>query len=169
MEILNATLDDIDVIFKLYRMASDYQREKKHVVVWPDFKRELVETELKEQRQYKLIIDDQIACIWAITFSDAQIWEARNKDSAVYIHRIATNPDFRGHNFVGHIVAWAKKFAKAHHLDYIRLDTLGDNKRLINHYTKAGFKFLGMFDLKNTDQLPAHYQSAPACLFEIQL
>jgi ribosomal protein S18 acetylase RimI-like enzyme len=169
MDIQNAILEDIDTIFKLYRMASDYQRSKKHVVVWPEFKRELVETELQEQRQFKLIIDGEIACVWAITFSDAQIWEARNADTAVYIHRIATNPKFRGHNFVGHIVTWAKTFAMEQQLDYIRLDTIGDNTRLIKHYTNAGFDFLGMFQLKNTDTLPDHYHTAPACLFEIDL
>ena len=169
MVISNATLTDIEAIFKLYRIASDYQRSKKHVVVWPEFKRELVETELRENRQFKLLIDNQIACVWAITFSDTQIWEDSHNDAAVYIHRIATNPDFRGHNFVGHIVTWAKAYAIDKNLDYIRLDTLGNNTGLIKHYTNAGFDFLGMFDLKNTDTLPAHYHDAPACLFEINV
>ena len=169
MNIQNSTIADIDEIFRLYKIAAAYQRAKKTVVVWPDFERKLVETEIVENRQWKLIINGLVACVWATTFSDEQIWEERNIDKAVYIHRIATNSDFRGNDFVKIIVEWAKKHAKTHQKDYIRLDTLGENVKLIDHYTKAGFDFLGMFDLKNTDGLPAHYDNVPACLFELKL
>ncbi|MDY8137787.1 GNAT family N-acetyltransferase [Aquimarina sp. 2201CG5-10] len=169
MKVENSTTNDIDEIFRLYKIASEYQKSKKTVVVWPEFERELVETEIKENRQWKLIIDNQIACIWTITYSDEQIWEERNKDSAIYIHRIATNPEFRGENFVAMIVNWAKEYALHQNKDFIRLDTLGNNTKLIKHYTNAGFDFLGMFDLKNTQGLPDHYSTAPACLFEINI
>ncbi len=169
MHISNCNLDDIEEIFRLYRLASDYQRTKKTVVVWPEFERQLVETEILENRQWKLVIDGVIACNWATTFSDAQIWEERNADAAIYIHRIATNPEFRGQNFVSIIVEWAKVYAKNCGKDYVRLDTLGNNTRLIEHYTSFGFSFLGMFDLKSTEGLPDHYHGAPACLFEIKL
>ncbi|MFZ3052221.1 MAG: GNAT family N-acetyltransferase [Sulfuricurvum sp.] len=56
--------------------------------------------------------DDQIACIWATTFSDLQIWGKRDLDPALYIHRIATNPDFRGNKFVAQIVACAEQYAR---------------------------------------------------------
>ncbi|HEY0030823.1 MAG TPA: GNAT family N-acetyltransferase [Bacteroidia bacterium] len=167
-KIQNCTTTDIPEIFRLYKIASDYQRSKKTVVVWPEFERSLVETEIAENRQWKLIIDGEIACVWATTYSDPQIWEERNADAAIYIHRIATNPDFRGKNFVSMIVEWAKEFAKNNKKDFVRLDTLGNNVKLIEYYTNAGFNFLGMFDLKDTSNLPAHYQNIPACLFEIK-
>ncbi|SNY94890.1 GNAT family N-acetyltransferase [Flagellimonas pacifica] len=169
MEIKNSTANDIDEIFRLYSLASEYQNSKEGVVVWPTFKRQLVETEIDENRQWKLVIDNQIACVWAIAFSDEQIWEERNADAAIYIHRIATNPDFRGNNFVAIIVGWAKEYAAKLNKDYVRLDTLGNNEKLIKYYVNAGFEFLGMFDLKNTDGLPGHYKEAPANLFEINL
>ena len=169
MKIENCVPEDIDEIFRLYKIASEYQKSKQTVVVWPEFKKQLVETEIAENRQWKLIIDKEIACVWATTFSDEQIWEERNADAAIYIHRIATNPNFRGKNFVAIIVEWAREYAKSKGKNFVRLDTLGNNTRLIDHYTKAGFHFLGMFDLKNTNGLPDHYQNVPACLFEIQL
>ena len=169
MVVKNVRKEDIDEIFRLYNIASNYQKSKKTVVVWPDFDREMVSQEIAEHRQFKLLIDDEIACIWAITFSDAQIWEKRNEDPAIYIHRIATNPKFRGHNFVGAIVDWAKDYAKVHTKEFIRLDTIGENTRLINHYCNCGFDFLGMFDLPNVDELPPHYKEGPVCLFEIDL
>lgn len=169
MKIINSTWVDITEIFRLYAVASEYQKTKKTVVVWPNFDYSLVETELAEKRQFKLLIKDEVACVWAITFTDEQIWEERNVDAAVYIHRIATNPKFRGQNLIKVIVEWAKEYAQSNGKQYVRLDTLGKNTRLIKHYTNAGFSFLGMFDLKNTDALPVHYQEAPVCLFEIDL
>lgn len=167
--IINSTPDDITEIFRLYKLASEYQKTKKTVVIWPNFDRTLIETEIVEQRQFKLILDDNVACIWAVTFTDEAIWEERNSDAAIYIHRIATNSGFRGLNLVETVVTWAKEYAKENHKRFIRLDTLGNNTKLIAHYTKAGFKFLGMFDLTNTDSLPLHYKEAPVCLFEIDL
>ncbi|AIY14925.1 GNAT family N-acetyltransferase [Cellulophaga baltica] len=169
MQITTSSIQDIDEIFRLYKIASDYQKEKKKVVVWPDFKRALVETEIVEKRQWKLIVDDEVACLWAITFSDAQIWEERDNSTSIYIYRIATNPKFRGNNYMDTIVTWAKTYAQSIEKRFIRLDTLGNNTKLIEHYQNAGFDFLGMFDLKNTDMLPDHYQDQPACLFEIDL
>ena len=112
MQINNVTITDIDQIYSFYRIASDYQKAKEKVIVWPDFNRNMVETEIAEHRQFKMLMNNEVVCIWAITFNDEQIWEERNRDSAIYIHRIATNPDFRGRNFVSKIVDWAKEYAK---------------------------------------------------------
>lgn len=169
MKIHCSTFKDVPEIFRLYGLATEFQKRTFPENTWPTFDRELVETEIQEQRQFKIVIDDQIACVWAITFSDPQIWEKRNRDPSIYIHRIATNPDFRGQRFVTQIVAWAKNYAKAHQKKFIRMDTCGNNRRLIQHYGKCGFDFLGMVRLENTNELPTHYQDANVCLFEIRL
>ncbi len=118
---------------------------------------------------FKLVIDGQTACVWGITFTDPQIWEERDKDPSIYIHRIATNPDFRGQKFVTAIVNWARSYAKSRQKKFIRMDTCGNNQKLIKHYSSCGFDFLGMVRLKNADELPSHYQDADVCLFEIKL
>ncbi len=169
MTIQNATTEDFNTIFTLYRHAANHQRKIGTVVVWPEFDPEMVRREIAENHQWKLVVDGEVACVWATTFSDEQIWEARNADPAVYIHRIATNPAFRGLNFVRTIVEWAIPHAEALGKDYVRLDTLGDNQRLIKHYTEAGFDFLGMFPMQNTDGLPEHYHGEPVCLFQISV
>lgn len=116
------------------------------------------------------MIDKKIACVWAITFSDEQIWEERNKDAAIYIHRIAANPEFRGKNLIAVIVTRAKEYAKTCDKDFIRLDTPGNNINLIQHYTNTAFDFLGMFDLKDTTGLQGNYRHNDlVCLFEIEL
>ena len=169
MSITNSSIADIDEIFRLYSIATNYQIDKFPGNVWPQFDRTLIETEIKEQRQFKLLINDTIACVWAITFSDPQIWEEKDTDPAIYIHRIATNPDFRGQQFVIKIVAWAKAYARSQQKQFIRLDTCGHNEGLIAHYQKCGFAFLGISKIKSAEGLPSHYNNADVCYFEIKL
>ena len=169
MKIENSTQADIPEIFRLYAAASAHQIKVKATVVWPVIDNQLVETEIAENRQWKMTVNGTIVCVWAITFEDEQIWQERNADAAVYIHRIAINPDFRGQNFVAKIVDWVKGYAQGLGKDYVRLDTIGENLPLIAHYTQAGFNFLGMFNMKNTAGLPEHYKSGHVALFEIAL
>lgn len=169
MKIENSTGNDLDEIFRLYREATKFQKIKFPENQWPEFDRELIVKELEENRQFKIVIDNRIACVWAVTHSDAEIWEEKNSDAAIYIHRIATNKQFRGQNFVSTIVHWAKLFAMQNNKKFIRLDTCGNNLKLISHYRNAGFNFLGIKKLKNSKGLPSHYENADVCYFEIEL
>jgi ribosomal protein S18 acetylase RimI-like enzyme len=169
MEIKKCVLADTQAILALYQEARNLQVQRK-MVVWPSFEPAFIEQEIKINRQWKLVIDDVIACNWAITFEDKEIWGDKDQDDAIYIHRICTHPDFRGNRYIEKIVAWARAYAKQLGKHYVRLDTLGNNTKLINHYTSAGFRFLGMFKLVNTVTLPKHYQDEPnCCLFEIDM
>ncbi len=168
-EIQNSDPTDIDEIFRLYRIATEFQKSKFLENIWPEFDREMVATEIKNKHQFKLVIDNQLACVWAITFNDAEIWGAKDESPSLYIHRIATNPNFRGYNWVAHIVDWAKAYAKANSRKYVRLDTCGYNTKLIQHYTRNGFNFLGMEKLAPSEALPAHYHDADVCLFELKV
>lgn len=168
MKITKSTFQDIDEIFRLYEIATTLQKDL-GLVHWPVFEREMVEDEIADDRQWKLVIENQIACVWAIAYSDEQIWEHRSNETSIYIHRIATNPNFKGRQLVSNIVDWAKAFAKEHNKKFIRLDTVGENHGLIKHYKKCGFNYLGLFKLKNTEGLPAHYDNASVALFEIRL
>jgi len=169
MEIKNCSPTDIDSIFALYDAATHLQKQK-NMVVWPRFEKSLVEKEIQEKRQWKLIIDGEIACNWAITFEDKEIWEERDNNNSIYIHRIATNPAYRGNRFIDAIVTWAKAYALSKGKQYVRLDTLGNNTKLIEHYTSAGFTFLGIFRLTNIQNLPDHYhRERNCCLFEMAI
>jgi hypothetical protein len=126
MKINNCTIEDVDEIFGLYKIATDFQKTR-FISHWPEFEKQMVQTEIAENRQWKLIINEKIACVWATTFSDPQIWEERNNDPAMYIHRIATNPGFRGQNLVSEIVDWARIYGKENKKRFIRMDTTGEN------------------------------------------
>ena len=168
MEIRNSVLGDMKIILQLCAAATEFQKSKA-MVSWPQFDSQLIETEIREKRQWKIVVDNSIACVWAITESDSQIWGEKNTSPALYLHRIATNPAFRGRNLVFDIVAWAKVFAKKRNLQYIRMDTVGENQGLISHYKKCGFDFLGLSKLKDTVGLPAHYLKATVSLFQMPI
>lgn len=165
MKIENSILEDMPIIFNLYQQATAYMISKNEVA-WPEFSQELVKTEIQENRQWKLVINNEIACIWATALNDELIWGAQNNEPALYIHRIATNQNCRGQNLVKQVVNWADAYAKENKLDYLRIDTVGLNKGLISHYGKFGFQFLGTKSLQNTHGLPDHYTKGPVCLFQ---
>lgn len=169
MEIKNCLMVDLNEILLLYEAARNLQIQRK-MVVWPFFEDDFITNEIKEKRQWKIVIDNQIACNWAITFSDKEIWGEKDKNDSIYIHRICTNPLLRGNRYIDEILQWAKHYARKAGKRFIRLDTLGNNTKLIEHYTSAGFVFLGMVKLTDTKNLPAHYQKETnCCLFEIDL
>jgi hypothetical protein len=169
MEIKNCSMTDVNEILFLYDAARSLQTQKK-MVVWPDFDKSFIEKEVQEERQWKLISNGAISCNWTITFEDKEIWGDRDKGDSIYVHRICTQPSLRGNRFIDAIVSWSKKYAGQFGKKFVRLDTLGNNTKLIEHYTSAGFEFLGMFKLTDTAGLPKHYQDEPnCCLFEIAL
>lgn len=168
MNIQNSISKDIDEIFTFYKSATELQKSF-GMVQWPVFDRAMVESEINENRQWKLIIDNRIVCIWATTFDDPEIWGEKNNDPSVYIHRIATHQDFKGNNLVKEIVSWAVNYAKINHKNYVRLDTIGGNLKLIQHYQNCGFDYLGLTKIENSQNLPAHYFNATVSLFEIKI
>lgn len=169
MEIKNCVKEDLPKILSLYEAARKLQIERK-MVTWPSFDVRLMEREIEEKRQWKIEENGVMACNFAITFEDKEIWEEKDQNDGIYVHRICNNPNFRGNRYIDTILEWAKTYAKEQGRPYVRLDTLGKNTKLIKHYTSAGFEFLGIFHLKNTAGLPGHYQNEKdCCLFEMKV
>jgi len=110
-----------------------------------------------------------IACFYSIAFTDPLVWDERDVDPSIYLHRIVTNPAYRGRGYVPHIVAWAESFGKARGLRFIRLDTHRNNKRLNDYYAACGFTFCGIkrFEAEGAHPLiPLHYLGEGLSLFE---
>ncbi len=165
MKILKSSYNDIPFIYKLYEAATALMASKGQVT-WPTFEKQLVQCAIDEGRQWKIILENKIACIWTYTYDDEAIWGDRNQDPSLYVHRIATDQQFKGRNLVSHVINWSTKHAQSKNLKYLRLDTVGLNKGLIKHYEKNGFTFLGTKQLENLDALPDHYSKGPVCLFQ---
>jgi ribosomal protein S18 acetylase RimI-like enzyme len=168
MQIINCTPGDIKTIFELYDKASEYQKLVFHRH-WQPFDPLLIKQEIEEDRLWKIMVDGSIACLFTVAYSDPLIWGQRDREPALYIHRIVTNPLFRGQGYVKIIVEWAKAFGRSIGKKYLRMDTWGDNQKLIDYYMKFGFAFVDIITPTNTDVLPKHYEGITLCLLEIEL
>ena len=168
MEIAQSLPEDIPNILALYDAATALQAEKA-MSQWPKIDRRLVEEEIAERRQWKMVEGNQIVCVWVVTFEDPKIWGERSDQPSVFIHRIANHPQFRGRGLVGVIVDWAKDRYSRGPIQFLRLDTVGYNQALIRVYTSHGFKVLDPVELEDTTGLPAHYKEDKVYLFEMAL
>jgi len=168
MEIINATVDDLRPIMRLYDEAIAHQQAVSDLV-WKGFDERMVLSEIMEQRQWKIMIDDEIACVFMTAYNDPAIWDEKDKDSAIYIHRISTNPAFRGRGFTKFITNWAIDYAKTHQIDFVRLDTWQENPKLHQIYLNAGFTYVGIKAISPTEHLPKHYWGITLGLFEIKV
>ena len=168
MEIVNAEREDIDTIFDLYDKAIEFQKKvfDKH---WLGFDAALVNGEIAERHLWKIVENGQIACLFSIAYSDPIIWLEKSKDPAMYIHRIVTNPDFRGRGYASVITEWARGHAKANDLRFVRMDTWADNQKLLDYYHACGFKSIGLVTPEESDMLPKHYSGLSLSLLEIDL
>jgi ribosomal protein S18 acetylase RimI-like enzyme len=167
MKIETAHNLDITQIYELYDMATAYQKsvfEKQ----WEGFEQSLIEKEIEENRLRKMCIGGQIVCVFSINFNDQLFWGEKDNEPSIYIHRIALNNNFRGQSVMTKIIEWAKKYCKENRKQFIRMDTWGENTKLIDYYKKCGFEHIDTIDLDNTIGLPAHYKGKLA-LFEMKI
>ena len=168
MEFTNSKPEEIDEIFRLYDAAIEFQKTKFHRV-WLPFDRPMIEREIAENRNWKIVIGNRIACIYSVTYEDPFIWKEKSAEPAIYIHRIVTNPEFRGLKFVPKITEWARSYAPSIGKSFVRMDTWGDNVKLRDYYVECGFEFLGVITPTASADLPKHYDGITLSLFEIKL
>jgi ribosomal protein S18 acetylase RimI-like enzyme len=168
MKIVNGTIRDIETIFTLYDNATAHQKTKfdKH---WQGFDRSLIEKEIRENRLWKIMLDGSAVCVFSIAYLDPFIWGQKNDAHALYIHRIAANQDARGKGCVKFIVNWAQEYGQQIGKKFIRMDTWGDNKKLIDYYTNCGFTLLGTIRPTFTNTLPKHYGANFVALLEMNI
>jgi ribosomal protein S18 acetylase RimI-like enzyme len=165
MKITNSSIQDIETIFQLFSHAIDYQK-KNGYDLWPQFSRDLIENEINQKRHWKITEGNVIACIFSVMYNDPVIWGEKDKDPAVYLHRIAINPAFKGKGIMKVIRDWAFEHARENNKKYVRMDTWGNNETIRNYYIKCGFNYIGRRQLINTRGLPEHYGGSVLSLFE---
>lgn len=168
MQIILSEDKDIPEIFERYQEAITYQKSVCNNP-WKGFETSLILQEIAEQRHYIIKDENVIACTFVLAFDDELIWKEANKDKAVYIHRIAVNPIYRGKGFVKMIIDWAKENATRWEIDYIRLDTESGNEKINKHYLNCGFTSKGTTKPNWEAGMPEHYKNATLSLFEIKL
>ncbi|CAD2221437.1 Acetyltransferase (GNAT) family, putative [Angomonas deanei] len=168
-KIARSTLADVDTHMRLYDEAIQLQRKLGHIN-WISFERERIVKEVEDGKQYKIVDEPtgEVAGIFLVEENDPAIWGERDKDPSFYIHRICTDPKFRGNNLVNLIVAYLKEHAEGK--KYLRMDTKNGNEKLIQYYIdRCGFSPAGTVTLGEDPALPKHFQNINLFLFEMKI
>jgi len=159
---------DVDFTLKLFDSAIAYQ-QKNGYELWPKFSKQLIETEITEGRHWKILHEKTIVCVFSVLYNDPVIWKEKDSEPAVYLHRIAVNPSYKGKGIMKKIRVWAIQHAREKKKKYVRMDTWGNNENLRNYYINCGFNYIGRQYLKDVNGLPGHYGGSVLSLFQIEV
>lgn len=166
--IKNTNEGDMDFVFKLFDEALEYQRRNGYNV-WNGYDKDFLRRESDENRQYKIMIDDEIAMIFSVVYEDKILWREREKNNAIYLHRIVINPDFKGQKLYGKLLDWAILHAVERNLKFVRMDTWGDNPRLIKYYQSFGFRFIDNYRTPDDPELTIQHRNLYIALLEFDV
>lgn len=168
MTIENTTTEDLDLIYWFFDKAINYQKSKNYPA-WRGYDKKVLQQEIEQRVQFKIISGADILCIFSISLSDPFTWQEREKGDAVYLHRIVTNPNFKGQKLFDKVLQWAKEFAAKKKLAYIRMDTWPNNINLINYYKSFGFEIVAYATTPDTEALPEQNRNLDVVLMQLPL
>src|SRR5690606_18828502 len=93
--ITNTTLEDYEKVLWLFDQVMVLQGTNGYKV-WETIDKESLITEIKNKQQFKIVEDSEILCLFSIQLNDPFIWREKDQNDAIYLHRIAVNPNFKG-------------------------------------------------------------------------
>jgi hypothetical protein len=156
---------DIPTIYWLFDEAIVYQKNNDYPV-WPGYDKDTLDEDIAQHRQFKILIDGEIAGIFTILDSDPIVWREKNAQPAVYLHRVVVNPKHKGKKLFGDVLKWTSKRAQNLNIDLIRMDTWADNPVLVSYYQQFDFKIVEYYTTPNTLELPLQQRGNNVVLLE---
>jgi ribosomal protein S18 acetylase RimI-like enzyme len=168
IKIINTTTEDWDDILLLFEQVIELQG-KNGYQVWESIDQTGLVKEIENKLQYKVVKDNDILCIFSIQYRDPFIWRERDKNDAVYLHRIVANPKFKGQKQFQTVLNWARQFARTHEFRFIRMDTWAENTKIIAYYRSFGFEFIENYQTSDAPQLPKQNRNLNVALLELKL
>lgn len=168
IKISNTTNDDFSDILWLFEQAMKLQGQNGYKV-WNNIDKTALEKDIANNLQYKVTKGNDILCIFSVQYSDPLIWRDRDKNNAIYLHRIVANPNFKSQKQFEKVLNWAKQYVRQNNLQYIRMDTWADNARIIDYYKSFGFKFIEYYKTTNSLELPVQNRNLNVALLEMNL
>lgn len=167
-KIEHTTTTDLEFIYTLFDQAIAYQQRKGYPV-WKGYDKNAFRQDIEAGNQYKILIDAQIAIVFSVCYTDKVIWREKENGTAVYLHRIAVNPAFKGQQLFGAILDWTKAHALEKGLAFIRMDTWADNPTILEYYKSYGFSFVENYTTPDSTELPSQHRNLGLALLEMRL
>ena len=167
-EIVNTTPGDLEEIYGFFEHSIQYQ-EKNGYPVWRNYDKKALVQDIVDKNQYKVIIDSRIGIVFSVRYSDKVIWRHLDDGSAIYLHRIVVNPEFKGRKLFGRILEWVIDHSKQKGINHIRMDTWASNPTIIDYYKKFGFSVIENYTTPDSEELPVHNRKLALTLLEYSL
>lgn len=146
--IRKASINELDEIKNLTE-ACARAMIKKEIFQWNEHypSREKLREDIFKEELYILEKSENIIGIIVITetMDDEYIpieWLSKTSNN-IYIHRLATHPDFWGEGYAQQLMDFAENKAKSEGFESVRLDTFSQNERNQRFYESRGYKRLG--------------------------
>jgi len=168
IKIYNTTIKDLEIVLWLFEQAMKLQG-KNDYKVWEGIDKSALQKDIEERLQYKIVEGNDILGIFSVQHSDPFIWRDRDKDDAIYLHRIVVNPNFKGQKLFQKVLNWAKQFAQQNNLKFVRMDTWADNIKIIAYYRSFGFEFIETYKTTNAQELPIQNRNLNVALLEMKV
>jgi GNAT superfamily N-acetyltransferase len=165
-KIIKADLSDFTMVCWLFDEAIKFQKSNNYVG-WEKYDIQFILKDIQEGNLFKLINEQQVVAIFSICFTDNLIWKELDNNKSLYVHRVITNPNFRGNNSFSYVLEWLVNYAKSKSLNAIRMDTWFDNPRLIQLYKTYGFVQIRDYVTENSDALPIQHRNLHVSLLEL--
>lgn len=168
IHIINTSKEDLDDVLWLFAQAMELQGRNGYKV-WEDVDKAGLEKDIESGLQYKIVQGNNILCIFSIQYHDPFIWRDRDRNDAIYLHRIVVNPNFKGQKQFQKVLDWAISFAQSKGFTYVRMDTWADNAKIIEYYRSFGFVFIENYTTPDTPELPIQNRNLQVALLELKL
>lgn len=166
MKVRPSTRSDIATFKDFWDSAVDYQKAE-GLPLWPCFPQRMIEDEIGNGLHFSVDFPDGgLAGYFSMALRDELIWGDEERGDAIYIHRMCVNPARKGSNLSRLVLAWALGHVPRLGRRFVRMDTWGDNKRLVDYYVACGFCHIGDRQLDEAPLLPSHYKNTRLALFQ---
>jgi ribosomal protein S18 acetylase RimI-like enzyme len=165
LSISNTLEADLEFIYSLFEDAIIYQR-KNGYPDWSDYCKDSLKEDIRLKRQYKIVIDGDIACIFTTCFSDTIVWREEDKNDAIYLHRIVVNKHYKGQRLVGKVIDFTSTLGKKLNRNKIRIDTWANNSSIIDYYKSFNFKIVRHSFNPDVPELPIQMRGNKVVLME---
>ncbi|HEX2609090.1 MAG TPA: GNAT family N-acetyltransferase [Flavisolibacter sp.] len=168
LDILPATVADLELIYNLFEKAIAYQKANGYIG-WNSYDKDFIRKDIEQQLLFKMMRSGQVCCIFSLCFSDAFIWRGMENGEALYLHRLVVHPAHRGNKNFQTVLEWAIQLAGKRQLKQIRMDTWAENTKLISYYKNYGFQFVEEYTTPDSPDLPVQHRLLKVALLELDL
>ena len=159
--IRKAKLNDLRKIKKLTEACAKALQQQ-NIFQWnahyPSLKK--LQNDIEKEELYVLEEENMIIAIIVLTPNMDEVyrnidWLSKTSNN-LYVHRLATHPEFWGKGYARRMMDFAEEFAKNKNFTSIRLDTFSKNIRNQKFYEARGYTKLGDVYFPHKNEYPFH-------------